>query len=522
MKKILIASLMLIAMVSCTKDFESTNQNPNQISDQLLKQDFNLVGSPFSGMLLNLFGGQIEEDLCHDSWMGYMGNPSYFVNNRNNTTYFITWNSYWGRQYNNVMSPSKQVIQLAATNNLPLFATWAKLIRVLGVSKLTAVHGPVIYSNYGATTAQINYDKESDLYNTFFLQLDSIQADFAANKTYAGFAKFDPSFKGSIPAWQKVVNSLRLRLAMRLSKVAPSIAQAQGEKAMADPAGLITTNADNFWVSLNGSIMPVAQISWQWNDTRMGAIMESFFVGMKDPRIAKFYDPISDAALYADHPTLPYKGIRGGGFNDDKKAQTVFSRVSNDFNNAQSRRAFTASEVAFLKAEAALRGWKGAGDAKKNYEDGVKLSFADWGAGGVDAYLADATSKPASYVNPLNAQNNFTPLSTITVAWNDADNKELKLEKIITQKYFNTFTNTLEAWVDHRRTGYPKIPSVAKNDSDATWGVIPVGQYIKRMPYINAERTGNAAGVADAVTKMGGPDNIATRLWWDTGVATNF
>ena len=45
---------MLIAVVSCTKDFESTNQNPNQISDQLLKQDFNLVGSPFSGLLFNL------------------------------------------------------------------------------------------------------------------------------------------------------------------------------------------------------------------------------------------------------------------------------------------------------------------------------------------------------------------------------------------------------------------------------------------------------------------------------------
>ena len=118
---------MLIAMVSCTKDFESTNQNPNQISDQLLKQDFNLVGSPFSGLLLNLFGGQIEEDLCYDSWMGYMNTPTDFVGNVNNTTYYIRWNSYWGRVYGSVMSPSKQVIQLAATNNLPLFATWAKL-----------------------------------------------------------------------------------------------------------------------------------------------------------------------------------------------------------------------------------------------------------------------------------------------------------------------------------------------------------------------------------------------------------
>jgi len=522
MKKILFASLILIAAVSCTKDFESTNQNPNQISDQLLKQDFNLVGSPFSGLLFNLFGHQVEEDLCYDSWMGFMNTPTDFVGNVNNTTYYIRWNSYWGRVYGSVMSPSKQVIQLAKDNNLPLFATWAKLIRVLSVSKLTAVHGPVIYSNYGSTAAQIDYDKESDLYNTFFLQLDSVQSDFAANKTYNGFAKFDPSFQGSIPKWQKVVNSLRLRLAIRLSKVAPSIAKTQGEKAMADPAGLITANSDNFLVSLLGNIMPVAQICYQWDDTRMGSNMESFMIGLKDGRISKYYAPVTDAALYADHPTVPYKGIRNGSYNAAKGDKVPYSKVSNDFNSAQTRRAFTASEVAFLKAEAALRGWAGAGDAQANYENGVKLSYADWGASGVDAYLADATSTPIAYVDPKDTRNSNAASSTITVAWNAADNNELKLEKIITQKYLATFTNTLEAWVDFRRTGYPKISSVAKNDSNGDWGVIPAGQWIKRMPFTNGERTGNTAAVAGAVTKMGGPDNIATRLYFDTGVASNF
>jgi len=524
MKKILIASLMLIAVVSCTKDFESTNQNPNQISDQLLKQDFNLVGSPFSGLLFNLFGHQVEEDLCYDSWMGYMNTPTDFVGNVNNTTYYIRWNSYWGRIYGSVMSPSKQVITLAAANNLPLFATWAKLIRVLGVSKLTAIHGPVIYTNYGSTAAQIDYDKESDLYNTFFLQLDSIQADFAANKTYTGFAKFDPSYKGNISAWMKVVNSLRLRLAIRLSKVAPGVAKTQGEKAMADPAGLISANSENFLVSLNGNIMPVAQICFQWDDTRMGSIMESFLIGLKDGRLSKFYSPVSDPTLYADHPTVPYKGIRNGSYNTAKADKVPYSKVSNDFNNVQTRRAFTASEVAFLKAEAALRGWAGAGTAKANYENGVKLSFEDWGAGGVDAYLADATSKPIDYVDPKDSRNSNKAASTITVAWNDADNNELKLEKILTQKYINTFTNTLEAWVDFRRTGYPKIPNVAKNDSGPDWGVIPANEWIKRMPFINGERTGNTAAVAAAVSKMGAgaKDDIATRLWWDTGVVANF
>jgi hypothetical protein len=158
------------------------------------------------------------------------------------------------------MSPSRQVIRLAQENGLPLFATWAKLIRILSMSRVSAIYGPVIYSNYGSTAATVLYDSESTLYNSFFAQLDTIQTEFNANKAYAGFAKFDPSFKGSIPAWQKVVNSLRLRLAIRISKVNPALAKTQGEKALADAAGLISTNAENFNISLLGNIMPVGMI----------------------------------------------------------------------------------------------------------------------------------------------------------------------------------------------------------------------------------------------------------------------
>ncbi len=531
MKQIIIALLTVTIFGSCTKDFVTTNQNPNQISDELLKQDFNLVGSPVAGMLYNLNGGQIEEDLCQDSWMGYMNTGTPFVGNINNTTYYIRWNSYWGRVYGSIMSPAKQVIRLADENNLPMFATWAKLIKILAISKLTAIYGPVIYTNYGSTDATILYDKESDLYPLFFKQLDSIQSTFASNTAYTGFTKFDPSYNGSIAEWMKLVNSLRLRLAMRLTKVDPDMAKTEGEKALNDPAGLITTNKDNFMNSLLGNILPMAQICFQWDDTRMGGVFETFLGGLKDPRVSSFFSPVSDMTLVSDHSDFPYKGIRNGAYIDTKADHIPFSKINPNFNdppnggNTTTRRDFTAAEVAFLKAEAALRGWNGAGDAKENYENGVKLSFADWGAGGVDAYLADNTSKPYSkYVDPVDPRNNFTSLSTITVAWNDADSRELKLEKIMTQKWINNFTNTLESWVDFRRTGYPKIPHVAKNDSSPDWGVIPADQWIKRMPFPNAERTGNADGVADAVSKMGAgaKDDIATRLWWDTGNPSNF
>ncbi|HET7115001.1 MAG TPA: SusD/RagB family nutrient-binding outer membrane lipoprotein, partial [Hanamia sp.] len=221
-----------------------------------------------------------------------------------------------------------------------------------------------------------------------------------------------------------------------------------------------------------------------------------------------------------------------GAYIDTKADHIPFSKVNPNFNdppnggNTTTRRDFTAAEVAFLKAEAGLRGWAGAGDPQTNYENGIRLSFADWGAGGVDAYLADNTSKPLNYVDPVDPthRNDFTSLSTVTVAWNDADNNELKLEKIITQKWINNFTNSLESWVDFRRTGYPKIPHVAKNDSSPDWGVIPADQWIKRQVFPNAERVGNAGGVSDAVSKMGAgaADDIATRLWWDTGNPSNF
>ena len=121
-------------------------------------------------------------------------------------------------------------------------------------------------------------------------------------------------------------------------------------------------------------------------------------------------------------------------------------------------------------------------------------------------------------MDPKDSRNNWASRSDITVAWNDADSNERKLEKIITQKWINDFQNANEVWCDHRRTGYPKLPLNTKNDSNDDWGVVPADQFIKRQPFINSQRNDNPEGVADATSKLGGPDLINTRLWFDTGV----
>ncbi|UZR97356.1 SusD/RagB family nutrient-binding outer membrane lipoprotein [Chondrinema litorale] len=525
MKKIYIflTTTCLLIFSACTGNFEEANINPYQISDKSLQQDFNHVGAFFPSMLSNLFGNQVNHNLVNDSFVRHLGTPTPFVGGINNTTYYIRWNGYWDRIYNNIMAPGRQVIQIAEEGGYDVFVAWAKLIQILGMSRLTAYHGPVIYSDYGSSEQTIMYDSEEELYTQFFDELDEILAVFNANLDYTGMANFDASFGGDVSSWIKVTNSMRLRLAMRLSKVDPEWAKEEGEKAISDAGGLILTNDENFNISLYGAFFHPAQICFQWNDTRMSATMESVLIGYKDNRISAFFDPATDDTLYPDHPDSPYKGIRNGALLVSKDDRLTYSTISSDFEAWTERPYFRAAETQFLLAEAALRGWAGTQSAQYHYEEGVRTSFSEWGASGVDEYLLDDTSIPLNYDDPKadGDVNDFVSRILVTVMWDEADDNETKLEKVMTQKWISGYMNSIETWVDHRRTDYPKLPFNYKNDSNADWGVIAADDFLRRMPFTTNERTGNPDGVADATSKLGGPDEIGTRLWWDTG-GSNF
>lgn len=528
MKKIIFLSTTIFALLfsACTDNFEEINTNPYQISGESLKQDFNHIGAYFQPMFSNIFGNQIRHNLVNESYVRHLAPPTPFAGNVNNTTYYITWNAYWGTVYKNIFAPAHEVIKVAEKDGHDMFVAWVKLVRIIGATRLSAYHGPIIYSEYGTSGSDIMYDSEEKLYNTWFAELDEILATFKANLDYTGFTKFDATYGGDVGQWVKFINSMRLRLAMRISKVAPDLAKTQGEKAIADAGGLITANADNMYLSLYGKYFHPAQICFSWNDTRMSATMESVLVGYKDGRISKFFDPVSDASLVPDHPDFPYKGIRNGGVLIAKDDHTPYSTISSDFKTVESRRLYAACETHFLLAEAALRGWAGAGSAQDNYENGVRISFAEWGAGGADAYLQDDTSLPLDYndivydgIDHPDAPNvnDFESRIKITVKWDESADNEAKLERIMTQKWISGFMNTVETWVDHRRTDYPKLPFNYKNDSNSDWGIIAADDFLRRMPFVKGEVNNNPNGVADATDKLGGPDEIGTRLWWDTG-----
>ncbi|MCL3779207.1 SusD/RagB family nutrient-binding outer membrane lipoprotein [Prolixibacteraceae bacterium JC049] len=524
---------MSLGLTNCTDNFEDLNTNPYKITGESLEQDYNDIGAYYPNMLRMVVNTthwryQIAQNLCSDSWAAYLAAPTPFAGGTNNTTYKMVWKDHaWNSSYEGIMAPAKKIIELAQEKKKPQFEAWAKLIRIYGMQRVASLHGPIIYSDYGKSATTSKYDAEETLYTNFFTELDEVMTVLTEYKDFKGFKRFDVAYKGDITKWLKLANTLRLKLAIRISNIKPDLAKTQAEKAVANEFGLIVSNDDNFNVDLGGTPHPLSTICYSWGDTRMSATMESFLVGYHDGRVGKMFAPIADAdmALVTDHAAFPYKGIKNGAKLVAKERRVSYSKVGEFFQTTPYHTLVNAAEVNFMLAEGKLRGWNmGGKTAQQYYEDGIRTSFTQWGASGADEYLANNALKPINYKDPKGetpTENAFDAQTEITIAWDDAAANEVKLERIITQKWIAGFPDSYEAWSDFRRTGYPKIEPVYQNDSNESDGTIANGDYIKRMRFIEKEYASNQAGVADAVTKLGGPDKINTSLWWDK-VGSNF
>jgi hypothetical protein len=153
------------------------------------------------------------------------------------------------------------------------------------------------------------------------------------------------------------------------------------------------------------------------------------------------------------------------------------------------------------------------GSAQSLYEAGITASFAQNGVSGAATYIADNVSKAKNFVDVKDATNNGAAVNNVTIAWDNAAGNEVKLQKIITQKWIANFPEGQEAWSEYRRTGYPKLFRILHNTSG---GTITTELGPRRVNFPQTEKDGNPGGVATGLAKLGGPDNGGTRLWWDT------
>ena len=458
----------------------NVQQNDNQMIDQM-------VAGPFSGYLT-----------MANSW----GGSNFNTFNQTESWNQIPFNTPFEKFYSNYFKVE------TATGGKGHYWAMAKLLRVNTMLRVTDCYGPIPYSQVANGKTAVAYDSQEDVYKHMFEDLDYVIQMLGEFVDEVGGLKplegYDPVYNGDYNKWMRFANSLKLRLAVRISNVSPELARTKAEEAVKSTRGLIDTNDNNAYVGVGAEPNPLWLVASSWGEIRINATIASYMKGYSDPRSAVYF---TTSKLGGDSP---YMGMRSG--LEGVKPATYSGYSMPNYEQKDDMLMFCAAETAFLRAEGALRGWDMGGSARDFYEQGVKLSFDQRKVSGADEYLANAVAVPEPFVDPVNpAKCNYTPKTKITIAWNEGASTEEKLERIITQKWIANFPLGFEGWAAYRRTGYPEVfPSV----SNLSNGVIDTNRQLRRLPFPLSEKQGNSANVSAAVSMLGGPDTGATDLWW--------
>ena len=415
-------------------------------------------------------------------------------------------------------------------------------------------YGPFPYQDLKTNKQErpFTYDNLETIYNTVVSNIDTIvkcyeyyeanRPDWYKQKVQAALTRYTKcglSMQGKdiegLDIFKRFANSLKLRMAMHIVKVDPDKARKWAEEAVS--SGVIEEEKDeiSFNLTVTGYSNPLIEIWNNWNDMRLGAGLEQVLRAYNHPFLDMLFTKNEKINNSQDNslslaPGTRVCGILAGAHVGQEQGST--SNPYNGFSKLQMLAMNNAplylmklSEVCFLRAEGAVRGWDMKGTAQQFYEQGIregnvldrKMQIGP--AKGVyekalDSYLQIEQAAPFTYVDPTGNDADRVSKITVGVKWNDADDREIKLEKIITQKYITGFPNSLEAWVDLRRTGYPRLfPMLNVSDGD---GSLADGDIVRRLPFPDTQDQATLKDVlSTGMDALGGPDKQATRLWWD-------
>lgn len=523
---LLIASVLFL-LAACTDNFLSTNTNPNAATEEELGYDNLGLGSLITQMEYQLYPCITKDQnvdvnnyqkmfsLAGDIYSGHQGASNMFESNgKNNTTYSMLPNWYnvaYTIGYQNYMNPWYNLL-IKKTISPSTFAV-GQILKVYGMHRVTDMYGPIPYKDF-IPASDIPFTSQEVIYDTFFDELEEaveiLENYIKVNPNAKPLAAYDKIYNGDFEKWIKFANSLKLRLAIRIVYVNEKKAQTKAEEAI--KAGVFVNNEDNAMIAVNGSstVNPLYMICYTYNDTRLGATMESYLKGYNDPRLSIWFLQSEQSAGKA------YNGVRTGIlFNADE--YKVLSKLNVSASTAI--QLMTASEVYFLRAEVALRRWNAGGEtAQTLYEEGIRTAFNQplgansTKAGDASDYIK-GTSLPIVYTDPLQSKYNYSKTGRVSVCWEDGgSDEEVLLEKIITQKWIALFPDGQEAWSEFRRTGYPRVIPVQENLSG---GNIDSRKQIARLPYPNNLKSDYPGIYEDALKTLNGADTGGTKLWWD-------
>ena len=514
-----IALTILILSVSCTGDFDKINTNPNTLTtDQL---NATMAGPSFANALykgISNASWSIPGDdygtyglitMLHSMLFShYMsaGDAGYQTE-RNGIN--DGWRSRGWTRFYTLAVPSLRNAYTASEGN-------AEALAVLDIWKVYMFHrftdswGPVPYSKAGVGGASIAYDSQESMYADFFKLLDAANATLSASSesTVGIFKSYDRIYSGDVEKWRRFGNSLRLRLALRLSDVDASTAKTQAEAAVA--AGVIQSNDGSaYFKTTSDAYNDFVDVAKYWG-FYMTADMESILKGYKDPRLAIWFEANTNGHFVGQ----PNGGPTVRNWSTDTLSMTNQTTTFAD-NVKKPIEVMMASETFFNLAEGALNGWSmGSGTAQSYYETGVTLSLQQWGvtnASTISTYIAGTTTATdPTFASYYAAAGVSTPPVDVPVLWAGTVAEQRK--QIAVQKYLGLFPESWEAWSDLRRTDADILYPLLATDN------VTVGKGVmKRLTYLPNEYSTNRDAVDAAVSTLPGKADVGNaNVWWDT------
>lgn len=513
--KMLPVAIVAAILVSCTDNFDSLNTDATKISSVGSKEYPFMFAYALMTPTLSPDNFEVGEGTIASVYSQFLSQAAHsFPTDR----YVIRQDwmpACWNPVYTAAAPQLKTII--AGTETQTAENALANIWWVWMFHRITDYFGPIPYSDAASGKRYISYTPQDSIYYDFFKRLDAASTVLKSHSGDKPYGTYDLVYnKNAAPAtaWMKFANTLRLRLALRISKVNPEMAKQQAEAAVA--AGVITDIADDAYMPKSTTTYAEYNglaVTAGWDDVRMSASMESILKGYEDPRLPVYFQPSVS--------TGTYEGVRNGLFTSEK----IIDINSRLFNSNMGTRWATwvgsdwkttynvpqnilhAAEAYFLRAEGALNGWNMGGTAEEFYKKGIQTSMAQWGVTD-QAAIAKYIANTALPIAPKDGMNS-PAVNDYPVKW--AASEIMQRKQVAQQKWLALFPDGMEGWAEVRRTGLPKLyPIVHSENPD-----LPEGTFIRRMPFLDTEKQTNAAEVAKAVKMLGGPDNAATPLWWD-------
>ncbi len=469
--------------ISCTKNFEAINTDPNRI-------DAISPGTLLNPVIYNVAGYNMQRsnDITFDLMQVALPYPSasgglhrYDISeNAGNGT----WNTYY-LWLNNVKEMYNSAVKIDDKNYQAVAITlnawmYANLTDCFGdVPMKEAVQGD-------AGILQPKFDTQQEIYTALLSGLDSANNMYNTSKSMLYGTEI--LYANNVSKWKKFTNSLRMRLLLRLSKRTEANAFGQLRNMIDNPTKypVFAANDDGAILKFTG-ITPLASPWGRPIDFTTFRAVSKFFLdslnAFNDPRRAKF---ATQARNSAGTTNIGYQGIPSGYAGSESQFAYIPSNVAIALVTASSASPTPMScvmmpyaEVEFIKAEVELQ-TNNTAASKAAYEKGVKAAIEQWGAVMPADYFTNTTTGAATVYNGT-------------------------LQRILLQKYYALFFVDYQSWFEYRRTGYPVLP-------------VNAGMNGKPMPtrfkYPIAVRTNNPDNYKAAVAAMGGDENT-TKVWWE-------